>query len=333
MLNRLKVDEDTYNSVFERFSKYIEYVDDIGQYFIKGYTDKHVIKVDAKTKTFIIQGYRLNSICGDFISNDNDWKQFVCKLGEELDKPEDTKVVPWANVANKKIYSILKKYYKQSEIDNIFKEHEEEYRGILHQLLPMTYHDNKIYMFRDCVYYDQNKAHTAALIELFPLAESELLKLDKNYINIFVGDLCNHGHRGTWAWIVNRTRRLLEKVIQTTEGHVIYMNTDGAIIHKPKHLQRTSKMVGDIKDVIQPKTTVYAYVCKHSDDSTPYTLYQFQEIGKPTFTIKGNSRLAIRKHIDLSKGIVVKAKIRKDEHYLDRFENLRIEHVEIEEVK
>ena len=331
MLNRLKVDEDTYNSVFERFSKYIEYVDDIKQYFVKGYTDKHVIRVDAKTKTFIIQGYRLNTIDKEVINGDYDWKQFICVLDESLDGPEDTKFLPWANVANKKIYGILKKYYKQSEIDNIFKDHEEDNHRILHQLLPTTYHDGKVHKFTDCVYYDINKAHTAALIELFPLAESELLKLDKNYINIFVGDLCNHEHRGTWAWIVNRTRRLLEQVIQMTEGCPIYINTDGAIIYRPKHLQRTSKMIGEIKSVIQPKTTVYAYVCYGEIDSTThYTLYQFEEIGKPGFTLKGNARLSLRKGMDLSKGIVNKAKIRK-EGAIEKLDFFRTEHIEVVE--
>ena len=290
MLNRLKVDEDTYNSVFERFSKYIEYVDDIKQYFVKGYTDKHVIRVDAKTKTFIIQGYRLNTIDKEVINGDCDWKQFICVLDESLDGPEDTKFLPWANVANKKIYGILKKYYKQSEIDKIFKEHEEDNHRILHQLLPTIYHDGKVHKFTDCVYYDINKAHTAALIELFPLAESELLKLDKNYIN-----------------------------------------TDGAIIYRPKHLQRTSKMIGEIKSVIQPKTTVYAYVCYGEIDSTThYTLYQFEEIGKPGFTLKGNARLSLRKGMDLSRGIVNKAKIRK-EGALEKLDFFRTEHIEVVE--
>ena len=328
MLRKLKIDAKTYNSIFEKYPKYIEYVEDLKNYFLRGYKDKNKIKVDSATRTLIIQGYRLNTEECEVIAPENDWQQVVCVLDDSLDGIQEADKVPWASVANKKIYTMLGKYYSSEEIENLLNSHSCEWDKQLHQLLPTVYHDGKIHKFTNCVYYDINKAHTDALCEIFPLAKTAILRLEKSYINIFVGDLVNHGHRGCFNWIVRRTRTKLEDVMNKVGGCAIYINTDGAIIYRPECVLPTSKEIGDIKSE-SVDGIVYAYVCPKDKDTTPYTLYQYThpEKGKQ---MKGNSRLAIRESMDLSKGIVNKGKVTRIDAR-EIIENFRTEKVEIYE--
>lgn len=328
MLKRLRIDEKTYNSIFEKYPKYIEYVEDLKPYLLKGYKDKKIIKVDSITRTLIIQGYRINTREYSIIPPEHDWQQVVCVLDNSLDNVQEIEITPWSTVVNKKIYKMLNKYYSLKEIDELFKSHSCDWSKPLHQLLPMVYHDGKIHKFTNCVYYDINKAHTDALCEIFPKAKKDILRLDKQWVNIFVGDLVNHKHRDSYNWIVRRTRNKIEEIINTVNGCCIYINTDGAIIYRPKHLLPTSKEIGDIKSE-SIDGVVYAYVCPKDKDTTSYTLYQYThpEEGKQ---MKGNSRLTLRENMDLSKGIVNKGKITKIDAR-EIIENFRTEIVEIYE--
>ena len=230
---------------------------------------------------------------------------------------------------DRKVYSILRKYYSDEELGELFLEHSlEKNESPLHKLLPYDCLDGHVHKFTNCVYYDINRAHADALCEIFPKARKQILALDKLYINIFVGDLCNQGHRPTFNWIVKRTRELLLDVIDKANGLCIYINTDGVIIHNPTTLLETSDEIGGIKSE-SVDGVVYGYHCKRSDDATQYTLYQYVH---PTKGVqkKGNARLSIRKNIDLSQGLIAKGKIVQEGNE-EVIKNFRIERVPIDE--
>ena len=329
MLNRIKIDSDTYNDVLTNFPKYIER-DDISQYFAKGYPDKRIIKLDKVHSAFIIQAYRLKNRPG----NIKDWQQVVCVLDDSLDGNNDIRTLPYANQANSVIKKILRKHYKDTEIESILTAHSvNERRKPLHMLMPMDCHDGRIHKFTDCAYYDINGAHTDALCEMFPLARDELVALHhnggKDYINIFVGDLCNNNHRGTFDWIVERTRKQIEDIYKEAGGIIIYANTDGIILWHPNKTLKTSDEIGQIKSESKDGI-IYAYYCGRDNETTPYTIYQYEHPKKGR-QLKGNARLQVRKGMDLSKGLINKGKLIKNELGVETIENLRTEEIEIYE--
>lgn len=330
MLNRITVDSNTYNAILDMYPKYIEYVEDLNMYFIKGYSEKRIIKVDSATKTLIIQGYRIPNV-----SMDNDWMQVVCACDESLDSPEEVRILPYANQANSLIEKkILKKYYTKDEIVQCLNEHSLKVRRKpLHIMLPTIYHDDKVHKFNNCVYYDTNGAHTDALCEIFPKARKDLIRLHhhakKDYLNIYVGDLCNRGFRGTFDWIVERTRAFIENVYDRVGGGlIIYANTDGMIIHNPKNRLPTSSNIGDIKSE-SVDGVVYAYYCESDDETTAYTIYQYQHPTKGK-QLKGNARLSIRSKLDLPHGKVILGKIKKENHR-EFMTNIRAKEVSVDE--
>ena len=338
MLERIKVDSLTYNKILENYSEYIEYVENLSDYFT-GYKDKHIIRTDARSRALIIQGYRLQCINDKLTGCVDDWNQVVCLKDESLDS-EQFKNIPWATQANKKINDVLKKYYTEQEVDDLLKAHSVgNRRKPIHILAPDFCFDNKIHKFTNCTYYDINGAHTDALCEIFPKAADRLQKLHhvgyKDYINIFVGDLCNRGYRATYDWIVERTRTKLETIIGSITnnlsngcGIVLYANTDGAIVWNASKTLKTSDLIGDIKSE-SIDGVVYVYVCQKDAQTSPYTIYQYEHPTKG-IQLKGNARLALRDGMDLSKGIVNKAKIVKKDNR-ETFEHFRTEEIKIDE--
>lgn len=304
MLRRIKIDSITYQELLDRYPDYIEHCDDINKYQLKGYTDKKVIK--GNENEMIIQGYRLNSRYEKEIVPD--WMQVVCVKDDSLDYRSTTKVI-WSSQANKAVNTILDNYYTEEEKDALYAlfamKEKPKYLTIY---LPRSFHDGKVHKFTGCRYYDINKAHTDALCEIFPKAAKDLIKLtnkDKMYINMFVGDMCNNGHRETYNWICQRTYDKVMNYIQESRGFLLYAKTDGFIVWCPNKELQTSDKLGEIKQ--QSKDgIVYAY--RYNEKGNSYTLYQYDDI-KTGITKKGTARLEIRKDIDLSIGQVVKAKL------------------------
>ena len=330
MLNRISIDSNTYNAILDMYPKYVEYVENLHDYLARGYSDKRKILVEDSTKTLIIQGYRIPNI-----TMINDWMQIVCTCDESLDSPQEVKIVPYANQANSLIEKkILSKYYTKDEIVQCLNDHSLKVRRKpLHILLPTTYHDGHVHKFNNCVYYDTNGAHTDALCEIFPKAKRELIRLHhnakKDYINIYVGDLCNRGFRGTFDWIVERTRSFIEDVYNRVGGGlIIYANTDGIIIYNPKNKLATSTKIGDIKSE-SLDGIVYAYYCESDDETTAYTIYQYQHPTKGK-QLKGNARLSIRSKLDLPSGKVVFGKLKRENHR-ETMTNIRVKEVTVDE--
>lgn len=333
MLRRIKLDSETYYKIIEYYKEWVVY-DDISKLIADGYSQKSLIVVDKNTNSLICQGDLINYVAHKDVSLE-EWRQYVCDLDISVDEPGT--LVPWATQANKKINTILLKYYTEEQIEEQLNSHatEEEVKPI-HQLLPEKYLDGQVHKFTDCVYYDINGAHTDALCAIFPKAKKKLMALHHNgykaYINIYVGDLCNRGHRTTYNWIVKRTRDWLQKIINLSCGpisEIIYANTDGVIIYNPMFELKTCDDVGGFKSETSDGV-IYAYYCQRDDNTTPYTVYQYDN-PKKGLQIKGTARLAIRKGIDLSKGIVNKCKLTRNEDGIEEVTNFRTEEINIHE--
>lgn len=327
MLRRVKIDLKTYNAIIDNYKHFIVY-EDINKYLASGYRNKELIKVDTNTSTLICKASIIEYLC-DIKFAANDWMQIVCKLDDSIDETKE-KYIPYGKDAYKKLMKSLMKFYTDDEIRNIMLEHSlEKGKTALHKLLPEDYLDGYIYKFTDCVYYDINGAHRDALIEMFPKAKKAILKLDKSYINIAVGELCNEGYRGVYNWIVDRTRDYIDEIIYMAGGEPIYINTDGVIIHHPDNYLQTSNEIGEFKSEMTGDT-VYAYYCKSDDKTTAYTIYQYVD-SKGKMTLKGNARYLLRRNMDLSKGIVNKGKMYKDDTNTWRVRDYRQEEIEIYE--
>ena len=326
MLNKIKIDLKTYTAILDTFKKHIVKLS-ISSLLTKGYSNKDVIALDTEHTTIICKGSYINYVLKE--EKCKDWMQYICDLDLSMDASQ-IKTSPYGKTAYNKVISVLKRKYNLDEINKIFEEHAlNEHKPIKHELLPEEYHDGNIYKFHDCVYYDINGAHRDALIEMFPKAEKELLKLDKAYINYAVGQFCNEGHRNTFNWIVTRTREYLDEIIKVADGEIIYANTDGVIIHHPTNYLATSEEIGAFKSELTDDI-VYAYYCPGDEITSPYTIYQYNS-PKTGVTLKGNAKLLVREGMDLSKGIINKAKIYKDENNIMRANNFRQEEIEIYE--
>lgn len=327
MLKRINVDLKTYNNIIDKYNPFVVYCD-IKQYQLDGFSNKHMIAVDKNTSVLVCRASMVNEAYGKEVISD-DWRQVVCRVDDSIEEIKDEHI-PYGKQAYKKVIVSLMKYYTDDEIRNILSSHSlEQGKKALHKLLPEEYLDGHIYKFKDCVYYDINGAHKDALIEMFPKAKRTILRLDKNYVNFAVGELCNEGYRGTYNWIVNRTREYINEIIRKADGEIIYANTDGVIIHHPANYLATSKEIGAFKSEIIGDT-IYAYYCNADENSTRYTIYQYIDKNGKT-VLKGNARYFLREGMDLSKGIVNKGKLYKDENNQWRVKDLRKEEIDVYE--
>lgn len=319
MLRRIRIDSVTYNELVTKYHKYIEECDDLNPYYLKGYKDKNIIK--ATENEMIIQGYRLNErYTNDIIPY---WMQVVCVCDDSLEYKSTNKII-WSSQANKAVNRIIDKYYSNKEKDDLYAKHSISNKPqYLTTYLPTIFEENKIHKFTNCKYYDINKAHTDALCEIFPKCRDELTQLvkeDKLYINMFVGDLCNSGHRNTYNWICQRTYNKIMSYIEESKGLVIYAKTDGFIVWCPNKELETSNEIGQIKQLCKDGV-VYAY--RHCEDDFKYTIYQYDDI-KEGITKKGTAKLKIRNNIDLSKGQIVKSKLVDKVEIIEEKENYEI---------
>ena len=309
MLKRLKLDSATFNSILKKFYAFVDYEDSIGKYFIKGYKNKKRIKAEKDSHVFICQADIINYVTGkEIIPYNEDWRQIVCVKKNDLQSADEIKELSWNDSFNKRIEKVLHKYYTDAEIEerlNMYQEKNHIKPLISH--LPMKYHDGKIHLFKNCVYYDINGAHRDALCEIFPKAKNDFLTVDKQDANSYVGDLCNRGHVTTYNWIVKRTKNMLLNILDAAGGEVIYKNTDGAFIVNGKELPTSSKL-GEFKNgMLTDELLAYRF---KDGVNTPYVIYQFiNKDGKRE--LKGTTPNEVRNHIDLANGTVVSYKSKK----------------------
>ena len=322
MLKRFKVSSDIYNFIIERSKKVYNFIEandvDVSGssayvYFRDGKyrTTKDTTILNHITSTgkdcLIIEEAHFSFYTGIDIKGMNYYQQFI--LIDGGNEMEEIVLTPWPTQANKYVHKILNKHYTDEEIENILNSHvisEEDKVKPAHRIATddITYDFDVLYEISNVVYYDINKAHRDALIEMFPKCEklfkdkNTMDRWGKDCINIYVGDLCNHNHRETYNWIVKRTRNLLEKVIKDCDGNVIYANTDGVMIHNPHKTIKTSNEVGEFSNEMNGNK-VYFYYHLKEENIPQYYLYQYiDKHGK--MTKKGTLQKDLRNNVDLA---------------------------------
>lgn len=309
----------------------VRYIDE--EIYYKMLSRMPVVDVDNfKDYTYGIVGYNKQTTA---VRCKDDPKQFIClKLFEEvcypkkywtpegswkqiryiLDNDKAETLLPYKEVQEQEakkdkvitgkyafsyVMKIIRKYYTDAEIDDIFKQHSNAYnKKIAQQHYLIDYGDNDILKFENCVYYDINGAHADALRELFPKCEADFLYLYnmrktnpeyKSILNYAVGYLCRVDRRETYNWIVQRTtNKLIPFIKNAVGGRLIYANTDGFIVQNPENEPDNSMILGEFKK--EYRGDVYVY---HSNNPG-YTIMQYGDKKKGTLWNSLRERVDLR---------------------------------------
>lgn len=331
-LKKYDVNEIVFENILSTFKEHIKVVPTIDPYR-GGYRNSLDIYYDGK-EYLVMRECELQYSIGDGFSSDcTYWKQVVVRKTRQNDKIQAgvDGLHAW-NYVNR----ILDKYYTKSEIEECLNTHTAEYdydKAQVHYNIEVK---SMLMIFDDCYKYDINGAHNDALCEIFPKAREEFEWLFKHrkdnphyksYVNYYVGFLCKRNHRLTYNWIVQRTTKILNDAIEYTEGRLIYANTDGFIVHRPKHLIQHSDELGKFKE--EYKGQVRFYKDKN------WFAYEIDTDNEDK-RVTGNIRLSARRCINLKDKIIVHydlvGKMIDDEYSYFSVENLTEERVN-EEIK
>ena len=303
-LRRYDVSEQVFDDILDNMQSRIQVTDNIQQYWT-GYKPKHIVMYD--NKEYLIIREHLLAYFADFSEEDyqhvEDWRQVIVR---KCVQPSDYEKSIDGSSAYKHTKSVICEEYTEEEYDQRLHMFEAEYdpaKAQFHFQYPSSdcvlQHDN-------CVKYDINGAHHAALLEIFPKAKGLISMFErrkeepilKAYINYYVGMLKRKGYEKTYNWIVQRVSSILKNAIKELDGDLIYANTDGLLVSNPKKKFKHSTKLGEFK--LEFEGTCYTY------QSNNYWCYQ---VGKE---ITGSVRYSVRDQIDLSKGQVVKYVISRD---------------------
>ena len=294
LLPTYEVRADIFDKILYDLSVHTEYEADL-QKWSYGYKNRNTIYYNEEY--LICKECVLDYYC-DCITDSTSWKQ--CKLRKVLNAEKPVQKTITGNYAWNYIIRILNKYYTAIEIEEIFNNNEADYSEDykqFHYNLPLE--EDELVKYKNCFKYDINGAHCDAIVNLFPKAYDEFIKLYlkrkeipmyKQLFNFFVGELCRKGHRRTYNWIVQRTTKKLYETMDITKGTLIYANTDGYIVQRPEVEINTSKELFDFK--LEYSGDVYVY------QSNNYILYQCGD------NKTGSCRCDVRDDIDLRVGKV-----------------------------
>lgn len=160
-----------------------------------------------------------------------------------------------------------------------------------------------ILRFSNCYEYDINGAYASVLIDIFPKAKDEIVRLynerklkplNKDIINYAVGMMCRTGYREAYNYIVQRIRKQMEAEVRKVGGRLVYANTDGFVVASPKQLLSAGNNLGQFK--LEYAGEVYVYEGAN---------YWIMQCGTK---LKGSAPWMVRDKIDLSQGITVSYK-------------------------
>lgn len=339
MLKVYRVNSDIFDEILATFPETVEMTDNIRQYYWGSQTRKTYLSLDKNT--MVVRERFFNFVMKESNHGIPSWKSVrLIRVSEKTDITIEKDIN--GLVAYNWVINLLKKEagYTKEEIDACLMAHQADYSEVLKQqhFLKMLPSQDKVYKFDNCVAYDINGAHNAALCDIFPKAAAIIEKYYnmrhehpeiKKYFNYFVGMLgskCHKKYRGTYYWIVQRTTRKLTQRILEVGGKALYINTDGFVVQNPDKVIPSSKKLDEFK--IEYQGTVYMYHCTH------YNLMQ-------TNKIKGTMPLEVREAIkpDLSKGRVgsfdrVKINVDtpdfKTSYY--EYQNIKVENVEVKQL-
>lgn len=305
-LKCIETSEEIFDEILQTMSSRIMAVPSINPYSC-GYPEdlsKKVIVYDG-AEYMIMQEYLFAYFAG--IDNDliTDWKQIKVRRTkcteawvESIDGPRATRYMT----------DLLLRYYTEEELEERYKACSSRHDPRLIQVhASISLKKGVVERFDNCTKYDINGAHHDALIEIFPRAEEDLRRLYlnrkakpilKKYVNYFVGNMCNHGHRGTYNWIVQRTTKKLLEAINYVGGLLLYANTDGFIVFG------ADDDIAHTGDIGGFKTEYEGTVCLYR--GTNYTCIELSDLPKgDDKRITGSVRLAVRHWIDLANGVTV----------------------------
>lgn len=327
---KYEVRADVFDKILWEFSVHTEYVKDISVYAF-GYKNRNTIYYNEEyliCKAYILDYYL------DCFPDCPSWKQVWLK--RVMDAPQPVQATISGSYAWNYMMSILDKYYTRDEVYAILAANTADYDEGLKQFhydLPIG--KGELVKLKDCFKYDINGAHADAVVSLFPKAKDDFLVMYKKrkekpvykqIFNFFVGELCRKGFRTTYNWIVQRTTKKLWGSMDTTNGMLVYANTDGYIVQDPMLKQNTSAELFDFK--LEYEGDVYIY---RSDN---YILYQMGD------ELKGSCRCEVRNEVDLRIGKVIEYKIARiplgedangKMRYSYEITNKQIKEVEIDE--
>lgn len=299
-LKRKLISEKLFNDILTNYSTDCEYVGDKIYTYFFGFKDKYKIYYNEE---YIVA----NEVWIEPKAARNTWIQSVYRISKETVENNIVDIDVSGTYATNYMNKILRKFYSKDEIEEILKQHEAEYDDNKIQLhyLPYTSKD-AITCFSNCYEYDINGAYHSELIRLFPKAEHSLTKLYinrklnsnyKKFVNYYIGNLCNTGHRNTFNYIVQHIRCFIEKIIEYLHGNLIYANTDGFIIQSPCRFLENSKALGECK--LEYKGNVFYFQADN---------YYVIKTNK----IRGSISTLVRDLIDLEHNIVVSYERKKD---------------------
>lgn len=265
---------------------------------------------------------------------EDDWKRYSCSVDMSQEVPFIRTFTPSF------VVSLIKKQLHYNHFtDKMIDERLDQFvipEGVerekqLHDSLDIP--SNVVAKFENCIYYDINKAHMDALIEIFPELKEWFInvakksKTDKRYKNIanfYVGCLGkeNGKHRKTYEWVVDRTTRKINALLNkigNSHGNLVYLNTDGFVYQNPKITLETSSEIGDIK--LETEETTF-YMFQYHDDTLHKTPYKVLQYGEEKKCIS-NIQIRDFEYIDLRKGEVISYKeVMDKEKHTKRHENI-----------
>jgi hypothetical protein len=295
LLQTYEVRADIFNKILYDLSIHTKYCSDLTAYSY-GYSDKTTIYYNEEY--LICRECVLDYYC-EYLEQPTFWKQVKVRKVENVENKIQATIT--GNYAWNYMFKLLKKYYSDEEIDKILHAHEcEKDEGFKQFHYNIGIEPGTLLKIPNCFKYDINGAHCDSVVELFPKARKEFLKLYKQrkekpiykqLFNFFVGEMCRKGYRLTYNWIVQRTTKRLYEAMDLVEGELIYANTDGFIIQNPKKQLQHSTELFEFKE--EYSGDVYVYKTKN------YILYQLGD------DKVGSCACEVRKDIDLSQGIVV----------------------------
>lgn len=281
-LRAWRVSSQLFDEILEMYEEWVVKVDDITPY-VKG----------SKFKASLFYDGIKQLVCQERILTGKgpDWYQCICIRDDKLEG-RDYKHHLTGGVAYRTLKNRILRYYSEEQYNTRLYSFEAEYNQDLNQMhYNWLRQPDTIYKYSNCVKYDINGAYASALIEIFPRAKEEILRLynerkdkpvNKDIINYFVGMLCRVGHRKTYNYIVQQIRRRMDAVVGNVGGALIYANTDGFAVVYPDNYLSTSRELGDFKLEYQGDIWTYRganyWIMQTGDKITGNVLYQVRPL-------------------------------------------------------
>ena len=314
-LKSFTLSEEYFDLILDTYNQWTIRVADIEKYTAGGNFKASII-YDGISK-FVITQKLLYSL-DDSKNIDNNWQQCICY--RDTKQTQNILESISGGTAYRKMKAIINKYYTDDEYEarlNIFRKKYDPNLAQLHFNYDLN--DDCIHKYENCRKYDINGAYAKALTVIFPKAEKAIIKIykerkkfpqNKKLINFYVGMLCVKGYRETFNWIVQNIRKQMEVAINTVDGIILYVNTDGFLVHNAKKELPVSTELGDFK--LEYEGTAYTF------GGPNYWIFQTDT------EITGNMLYQARPYTDLRKGeVAIYDRVKTDNTY--KAKNLRIE--------